>query len=326
MTQEFLSRKIVTAWLEDRRGDIPEGAPEGYEGELIEGYAVKYSNGHISWCPKTRFEEDSLPLGNILHLPLYQQRVIAETIELYVRTQSLGEFLEKAKTNDAIQASMSPRGFELLNKQHAAMVALHEILDARIEDMSDVGGIAALFKHDPLLEEATTQGAVEDLVTPVIDRSVRLKGLGQDDGWLLEQLEAIKNKPELDESIKQDWGIPEARIVEVTLPLKTARTNIFMLLGDAGIAFDTTDSIGTFGLKHVIDVAGEPVAYEEGKVYECEGSRHLLDICCRFGEEALNIALNKETGNITLESDVSLEGATVTLNISLHNLNRRVAQ
>ncbi|UIY58103.1 DUF2829 domain-containing protein [Burkholderia cepacia] len=43
MTKDYIGTKIVTAWHETRDGK--------------DGYAVKYSDGYISWSPKDIFEE-----------------------------------------------------------------------------------------------------------------------------------------------------------------------------------------------------------------------------------------------------------------------------
>jgi hypothetical protein len=57
MTQDYYGTKRITAW--------PERKPirkENCEAELVEGYAVKYSDGYISWSPKAVFEEAYQPL------------------------------------------------------------------------------------------------------------------------------------------------------------------------------------------------------------------------------------------------------------------------
>lgn len=326
MTQEYLSRKIVTAWRADRPGDVPEGAPEGTEGEIVEGYAVKYHDGYQSWCPKVKFEEDTLPLGNVSHLPLYQQRLLAETIELNQRSGSLGEFLESAKTNPKVEASMSARGFELLKQQHVAMEALLSILDQRIEDMSDVSGIASLLVADPLLDVAVT-GTIEEMQTPVIDRSpARWLKLGQDDSWLQEKLARMQNG--VDDQILNQWGTAGARVVEVTVPVAHGRVNLLGLLGAEGVEFDHTDSIGTFGIKQIVNAAGEKLVIYEGKVHHGPSQRE-IDLTVRVVNDVfLDLSLNKETGNLTIiqTDQQALVGATMTVVLALHNLNRRPAQ
>ena len=46
MTQAYVTTKIVAAW--------PQTGPEGEE-----GYAIRYPDGHTSWCPKEEFERTS---------------------------------------------------------------------------------------------------------------------------------------------------------------------------------------------------------------------------------------------------------------------------
>lgn len=323
MTQEYLSRKIVTAWRADRPGDIPEGAPEGSVGEIHEGYGVKYHDGYTSWCPRVKFEEDTLPLGNVSHLPLYQQRLLAETVELNQRSGSLGEFLESAKTNPKVEASMSARGFELLKQQHVAMEALLSILDQRIEDMSDTSGIAALLVVDPLLDAAVT-GTIEELQTPVIDRSSNgaLK-LGGNDEWLREKLAQMTDN--VDRQILAQWGHADARVVEVQVPVSTAPVNVLALL-PAG-SFDHTDTIGTFGVKAVVNATGEPLSIAEGKVINGATDRDIEMTIVAGPSVVLDMVLNKETGTLRMyAANGTLEGATMTVVLWLHNLNRRPAQ
>lgn len=319
MTQEYLSRKIVTAWRADRPGDIPEGAPEGTEGEIVEGYGVKYHDGYQSWCPKVKFEEDTLPLGNVSHLPLYQQRLLAETIELNQRSGSLGEFLEGAKTNPKVEASMSARGFELLKQQHVAMEALLSILDQRIEDMSDVSGIAALLVVDPLLDAAVT-GTIEKLQAPVARK------LGADDSWLHEKLAQMQDN--VDDQILNQWGIADSRIVEVTVPVAHGRINLLGLLANEGVEFDHSDSIGTFGIKQIVNAAGEKLVISEGKVHRGPSQREIELVVRVFNDTTLDLSMDKETGNLTIihTDQQSLVGATMTVVLALHNLNRRPAQ
>lgn len=319
MTQEYLSRKIVTAWREDRIGELPEDAAEDAVGATIEGYAVRYNDGYQSWCPKVKFEEDTLPLGNVNHLPLYQQRLLAETIELYQRTQSLGEFLEKSKTNPAIEASMSARGFDLLKQQHVAMEALMLILDARIEDMSDTSSLAALLKPDPLLDAAVNE-TITDLETPVIQPDRLAVKLGDNDQWLLDKLAQMNHAVDADVYAAQ-WGLPTSQLVEVKVAISEKPFNVMALIPEG--SFDCTDSIGTFGVRDVHNAAGERLAMSEGKV--TDGVNREIELVVKVDPDAvLDIVLNKETGSMRIfNGGTILEGATMTLMLSLHNLNRR---
>lgn len=320
MTQEYLSRKIVTAWLEERRGEPAADAPEGTVGEMMPGYAVKYSDGYTSWCPKEKFEADTLPLGNVSHLPLYQQRLLAETIELNQRSGSLGEFLESAKTNPKVEASMSARGFELLKQQHVAMEALLSILDQRIEDMSDISGIQAIIVEDPLLN-IINNGTEEALaISPPA-----LKGkLGQDDQWLLEKIRQASEGP--DKSILNQWGHPDSRAVEVQVPVVMGRVNVLGLLASG--SFDHSDTIGTFGVKEIVNAAGEKLVISEGEVQHRQGTREVALVVRVVDDTFIELTLNKETGNLTIvqTSQESLVGAVMIIALTLHNLNRRSGQ
>lgn len=80
MTQEYYGSKQITAWEQDK-----DGQP---------GYAVKYSDGNISWSPKEVFEASYLPLGHILHLEPYQQRLICERVQLCDRLSKLTQFMQ----------------------------------------------------------------------------------------------------------------------------------------------------------------------------------------------------------------------------------------
>ncbi|MBT9316282.1 hypothetical protein [Leptothoe spongobia] len=57
MTQNYIGTKLITAWEEiasKNTGTSKTGDP---------GYAVKYSDGYISWSPKAVFENAYLPIG-----------------------------------------------------------------------------------------------------------------------------------------------------------------------------------------------------------------------------------------------------------------------
>lgn len=58
MTHDAYSTKRVTVW-EQPRGDAP-------------GYAIKYQDGYLSWCPKDTYERDYQPItamsfGHAIH-------------------------------------------------------------------------------------------------------------------------------------------------------------------------------------------------------------------------------------------------------------------
>ncbi|WP_369952294.1 Gp49 family protein [Ralstonia syzygii] len=49
MTQHYIGTKQITAWPEEKGGQL--------------GYAVKYQDGYTSWCPKATFEAAYLAQG-----------------------------------------------------------------------------------------------------------------------------------------------------------------------------------------------------------------------------------------------------------------------
>lgn len=78
MTEQYVGTKIVTAWQQEKDGEA--------------GYAVKYSDGYTSWCPKKQFEESNVLIGHVAHLPIHQQRVMAEKAQLNDRLGKLNVF------------------------------------------------------------------------------------------------------------------------------------------------------------------------------------------------------------------------------------------
>lgn len=114
MTQHYVGTKIVLAWNQEK-----DGQP---------GYAVKYSDGYVSWCPKEQFEEANIALGHIGHLPLHQQRVVAELEQLSDRIEKLEAFL-----HTDIYAGLPERERSLLKMQADAMVVYQGILSTRTE-------------------------------------------------------------------------------------------------------------------------------------------------------------------------------------------------
>jgi hypothetical protein len=54
MTKTYIGAKIVQAWPEARADDPTKPVEERGS---VEGYAVKYADGYVSWSPKEVFEE-----------------------------------------------------------------------------------------------------------------------------------------------------------------------------------------------------------------------------------------------------------------------------
>lgn len=112
MTQSYVRTNIVTAWSQDRQ-DEP-------------GYAVKYEDGYTSWSPKAKFDEVSVPLGQIGHLAPHQQRLVAELEQLVDRTTKLEAFLATP-----FYATLDEDERHLLKMQADAHVLLIGILNTR---------------------------------------------------------------------------------------------------------------------------------------------------------------------------------------------------
>lgn len=112
MTQHYVGTKIVQAW----ENNTPQG----------DGYSVKYGDGYISWCPKDKFEEANVALGQIGHLPPHQQRIVAELEQLADRTAKLESFL-----STPFYASMDEDEKHLMKMQADAMVLYLGILNTR---------------------------------------------------------------------------------------------------------------------------------------------------------------------------------------------------
>jgi hypothetical protein len=321
MTQEYLSRKVVTAWPEIRyEGDIPEGAPASYKGEPVEGYAVKYDNGHMSWSPKEPFEACSIPLGNVIHLPPFQVRLLAERAELNDRVVGLGRFLALKKDQSEHQLGMTLAQFELLNKQHGIMVSLLEVLDARIEEMSNPAGIAELFKPDPNMVELT-QGYTEQLAP--------LKPLTYSDEWLREKLrEASVNPLDHSDFFGQWTEASKIQPLVARMPLANAKYNLFGLLtaqGQMPASADITDCIGIVGIKQISDPAGNLVGLTDFKYHKCD-SIHVEMSGHVTGEGKLMVRVNRQTCVAELHFEGLTKDLSIALEVDLINYNRRPGQ
>jgi hypothetical protein len=324
MTQEYLTRKIVTAWAEDRRGDLPEDAPEGAEGELIEGFAVKYEDGYTSWCPHAKFLEGALALGNIAHLPKFQQRLVAEVAELRRNTEGLNKFLTASVGKTAEELHMSARQLTLLNNQSVAMKALLDILDARIEDMSNLVGIAELFQPDPLLDQAPSAPLPE---TPA------LKGkLGRGDEWLHETLQRASETGDKARDFFGAWTGVNGPSLTAKMPFFPTKYNLFgMLQGQGHLSnnSDMTDTIGNILVKELHDADGKIL--EVTDQFYHSGNPRYVELIARTADIELSISVNRETAVATLNGhcpngDPLPAGLVLFLSVTLHNANRRPAQ
>lgn len=114
MTQEYIGTKIVTAWSQEK--------------DDVDGYAVKYEDGYVSWSPSDVFEKAYVAIGNVSHLPPFVQRVIGEKAELDDRLSKLNGFL-CSEGVDKLDSIMH----RLMLSQAAVMKELSDILEARLE-------------------------------------------------------------------------------------------------------------------------------------------------------------------------------------------------
>jgi mevalonate kinase len=121
MTQLYVGTKIVKAWPQDRPSETdPEVA--------VKGYAVEYSDGYTSWCPKEQFEAANVVLpAAAWGAPEWMQRVYAERVELRNKFDKLTTFLSSMDV-----AVVGFKQAELLFAQRDAMAEYGGILDACI--------------------------------------------------------------------------------------------------------------------------------------------------------------------------------------------------
>jgi len=61
MTQDYYGTKFVTAWPQIKYVNDNGNYPPGN----LDGYAVKYPDGYISWSPKAVFEEAYQPITSL---------------------------------------------------------------------------------------------------------------------------------------------------------------------------------------------------------------------------------------------------------------------
>lgn len=113
MTQSYIGTKQIVAWEQEK-----DGAP---------GYAVKYSDGYISWSPKAVFEAAYLPMGHVGHLAPHQQRVVGEKVQLDDKIAKLSGFFSSDQ-----YVYISPSEKSRLFDQADAMVEYSKVLGARI--------------------------------------------------------------------------------------------------------------------------------------------------------------------------------------------------
>lgn len=106
MTEYYVARKIVLAWPQEK-----DGQP---------GYAVKYRNGHISWCPQEDFEKDNRVLGHDLGRYTYEQQLImAELTELDDKREALYRLEEAGDELASIERKVISLYIDVLQRKIA---------------------------------------------------------------------------------------------------------------------------------------------------------------------------------------------------------------
>jgi len=128
MTQRYYGSKLVTAW---------EATSSGQP-----GYSVKYEDGYTSWSPKETFEKAYLPLGHTDSLPGWQERIVAEFVQLSDRLAKLNAYLDAQVENRTIDEAL----FALLEEQGQIMAKYLDILVLRLK----IHGVTQVWsKPDP---------------------------------------------------------------------------------------------------------------------------------------------------------------------------------
>jgi hypothetical protein len=101
------------------------------------GYLVEYTDGgapndarhsgYISWSPKDVFEAAYIDIGDVVHLQPYQQRVVAELVEVDTRRLKLLTFIASPGFNGVYAAEQ-----DRLREQAAIMMDYSRVLGERI--------------------------------------------------------------------------------------------------------------------------------------------------------------------------------------------------
>lgn len=104
-----------------------------------EQMCVRLQDSHRAMVPKAEFERSFIPLGNIDHLPLHQQRVIAEHAVNKDRLTKLDAFIFN---NELFQKLSSVEQCDMSRQSHL-MEELDEVLARRIERFTKVASSEA---------------------------------------------------------------------------------------------------------------------------------------------------------------------------------------
>lgn len=126
MTDYYVARKIVLAW------------PEVKDGQ--EGYAVKYRNGHRSWCPKEDFEKDNRRLGHNLGMYTYEQQLLmAELAEFEDKREALYRLEEAGDELASIERKVISLYIEVLQRKIAKFATVEVVTEEPQEPLAVAG-------------------------------------------------------------------------------------------------------------------------------------------------------------------------------------------
>ncbi len=139
MTKLYRSHKLVSATPMNRidyniyRGwELPSnenGSDEGYLVEYVDGESNHPEHkGYISWSPKAQFDN-----GYTEEREDLEGRLIKEGEDLEDKIIRLGNMLNKGKPD-----FIDTKHWKLMVNQHVHMVSYHEILNKRIELLSQL--------------------------------------------------------------------------------------------------------------------------------------------------------------------------------------------
>lgn len=137
----FIGTKIIQAKpmtrqeYNDFRGWQLPADKEGSDPGYLVIYPDSDSNpahyeGYVSWSPKKQFEEAYTNLGDIHHLPSFQQRLLGEMVQLKEKIRGLGKYI---KGPEFLKLHFLDRS--KLEEQHRAMVHYKDILHHRIKKL-----------------------------------------------------------------------------------------------------------------------------------------------------------------------------------------------
>jgi hypothetical protein len=130
MTQKYYGSKVVTAWKAEKDGE--------------QGYGVKYEDGYTSWSPRLTFEAAYIPMGHTDSLPGWQERIVAEYIQLRDRSNKLQAYLDSQELEQTIDSV----ALDLIEEQAAIMLQYLEVLDLRM----GLHGIAKIWVDPTLVQ------------------------------------------------------------------------------------------------------------------------------------------------------------------------------